>query len=674
MTKSPADYTSAGVVTITGAVTLNPGTYTFTTLIVNSTLTINGDTTTNSGVIIIADTITVGSSGSINANGKGYAGNAGIGKGAESMGGCHGGFGGYGEELGAFCTPYAVSLEPTTLGSGGGIGYAGNTPGAGGGAIKLQVSGTLTVTGNISANGTNPSGSSGTMAGGGAGGSVWIQAGTLAGAGPIRANGGNGVSGSSGGGGGGAVAVYYNASTYSGVISASGGTSSAMFMGYAGSALLIDSLNNDLYVNSPSMVANGTYSFRNIYVDAAGSLSVQGLGSKKNLGSGKGICNGSDCSGGSYGGRGGAGGSATNVVNSGLTYGSTLEPQDTGSGGGVPATIYSFGGEGGGAIKLVATGTITINGPIDADGMPAQVSAGTGKPAGGSGGSVWIVAGNVAGNGTIQAVGGTGVGGAGGGGRIAIHYSGTLSSSLTYNVNFGSGLSPNATVGSVVIVDTANNNLYFPVTSTLTSGTYTYNNITIAPSAKVSSIDGGIAGTGDRPGASDSGTAGGGGGGHGGAGGGGYGSTSGGGTIGSATAPIALGSGGGSNTSGRGHGGSGGGALRFIISNSLTIGAGGNLNADGSSYIVGYGGGGSGGSIWITAKNVFSVTSGISAKGGNGDPAKGGGGGGGRIAIYCTGSYSGTLSVTAGTGYANGGAGSTKVECTAPPTWFFRGY
>ncbi|QLY26674.1 hypothetical protein [Bdellovibrio sp. KM01] len=673
VTKTPGDYTSAGVVTITGAVTLNPGTYIFTSLIVNSTLTINGDTTNNSGVIITSPTLTVGASGSINANAKGYAGNAGIGKGSESMGGCHGGFGGWGGTLGEFCTPYAATLTPTTLGSGGGIGGS-NTPGAGGGAIKLEVSGTLTVTGSITANGGASSGSSGaTKAGGGAGGSIWIVAGTITGAGPIRANGGNGTSGYSGGGGGGAILVSYVTSTYSGTISAVGGTGGGSYNGYSGSALLVDSLNNDLYVNSMAMVANGTYSFHDITIASTGGITAQGLGSKANNGTGKGLCNTTVCAGGSYGGRGGGAGSGLTQINSSAVYGSTIEPTDTGSGAGVSGS-YSVGGEGGGAIKLVATGTITINGPIDADGMPGQISAGTADPGGGSGGSVWIVAGNVAGNSTVQAVGGTGEGGAGGGGRIAIHYSGTLSSSLTYDVSVGGGtFTQNSTVGSVAIVDTTNNNLYFPVTSSITSGTYTYNNITIAASVKVSANDGPLTGAGDRPGGSAATTSGGGGGGHGGAGAAGTGGA-GGATIGTNLEPITSGSGGGTNTAGRGFGGNGGGVLRLIIANNLTIGTGGNLNADGGPFVVQYGGGGSGGSIWITAKNISSVTTGITAKGGNGDSSVGGGGGGGRIAVYCSGSYSGTLSVAGGTGKnPAGSAGTTYVKCTGSP-WFFRGY
>ncbi|UYL09042.1 hypothetical protein B9G69_000440 [Bdellovibrio sp. SKB1291214] len=673
VTKSPGDYTSAGVVTITGAVTLNPGTYTFTTLIVNASraLTLSGDTATNSGVIINADSITV--SGTISADSKGYAANTGPGVGPSTVGGCHGGFGGFGEDLVTMCDPYGSNLEPVTLGSGGG--QAGSTtPGAGGGAIKLNVAGTLTVSGIITANGGAAGASSGGMAsGGGAGGSIWINAGTLAGAGAIRANGGAGVSTYSGGGGGGLVAVYYGTSSYTGAVTANGGTSSANMTGVNGSAFLIDSTNNDLYINTSSMIGNGTYSFRNITIASGIYVSNQGRGYKANLGTAKGNCNGYTCSGGGHGGRGAAAGTSTSNVAGGGVYGSMLEPTTYGSGGGTAGD--AFGAMGGGAIKMVASGTFTINGTIDSDGMYGySISY---DPGGGAGGSVWIVGANVLGSGKIQAVGGAGydTGSAGSGGRIAVYYSGSFSSSLTFDVSPGSGagITAGATVGSVVVVDTTNNNLYFPASSTLQSGTYTYNNITIAPSAKVWTLDGNVSGSGTGAGASNSGTGGGGGGGYGGAGAASNQGQAGGGTYGSSTAPVDLGSGGGSNSS-RGYGGAGGGAIKLVITNTLTIGTGGSLVADGGSYSIGRGGGGSGGSIWIITRNISSVTNGITAKGGNGESGYGGGGGGGRIAIYYFGSLSGTVSVAGGTGYTSGSAGTSVIKFTGSPVWFFRGY
>lgn len=61
--------------------------------------------------------------------------------------------------------------------------------------------------------------------GGGSGGSVFIKAGSFDGSGVIHANGGAGGSSGGGGGSGGRIAVYYNATFFSGKISAYGGAS-----------------------------------------------------------------------------------------------------------------------------------------------------------------------------------------------------------------------------------------------------------------------------------------------------------------------------------------------------------------------------------------------------------------------------------------------------------------
>jgi hypothetical protein len=92
--------------------------------------------------------------------------------------------------------------------------------GAGGGAIRLNVSGILQVDGRISANGGSGSGTGG---GGGSGGSVWLTSGILTGSGSITANGGNGVDSIGGGGGGGRIAIYPAANLFGGTISSYGG-------------------------------------------------------------------------------------------------------------------------------------------------------------------------------------------------------------------------------------------------------------------------------------------------------------------------------------------------------------------------------------------------------------------------------------------------------------------
>ncbi|QLY24841.1 hypothetical protein [Bdellovibrio sp. KM01] len=672
VTQSPGDYTSSGIVTITGAVTLNPGTYTFSTLIVNSsrTLTVLSDTTAGTGVTIIANTVTI--NGTVTGDGKGYSGTSGPGagtiSGTASSGGCHGGFGGL-DNTYDFCTTYGDPVSPITLGSPGGMQ---SSSGPGGGAIKFDVSGTMTVAGTITMNGTD-SVAAGVKGGGGAGGSIWIKAAVFAGAGTVRANGSNSAN-AKGAGGGGRVSINYATTTFSGNATANPGTSSAFWTASEGSVFWIDYVNNDLFIYRSSSISNGTYNFRNMTISSGVTLWNNAHGSKAGVGTGKGTTNGTYYgSGAGYGGRG-----AYVGVLGGATYGNMLEPTDQGSGGANTGSSNGLGGRGGGAIKLVLTGTLTVDGNLTSNGTDPWWYDDY-YPGGGSGGSIWIVADSVAGSGTIAANGGDGAwdasyayGGVGGGGRIAIYYTTSYSTSLTITAAIGSaGWPDGATPGSAVVINTTTNDLLLPTTSSIQNGTYTYNNITLASNAIVAANEGNAANTGTGKGIANA--NGGGGGGYGGAGGAGQGGA-GGAAYGSSTAPVDLGSGGGGcGTVADGLGGTGGGAIKFVITNNLTINAGAVLSASGGDQINDYYcGGGSGGSIWITAKNINSVSNGIISKGGNG-LVRGGGGGGGRIAIYCTGSYSGTLSVAGGTGKNAGSAGSTLVKCSSTP-WFFRGY
>ncbi|WP_413582504.1 beta strand repeat-containing protein [Bdellovibrio sp. HCB288] len=677
VTKTPGDYTSAGIVTISGAVTLTPGTYTFTTLIVSSgqTLTIQGDTAAGTGVIINANTVTV--SGTINGDGAGYtttpAPGAGVSAptGSAAGGGCHGGLGGFPNPVDT-CDVYGDPLYPTTLGS---PGKANSSAGAGGGAIKFDVSGTMTVSGTIRMNGTDSTGA-GVKGGAGSGGSIWIKANTLAGNGNIRANGASSAN-DQGPGGGGRVAIHYSVSTFSGGATATAGTSSVYGMASEGSVWWIDYTNNDLLIKTQSTIPNGTYNFRNVTIQSGAGIWNNCHGGKPQVGSGAGATIYDYGSGAGHGGRGGFA-----LIAGGGTYGSMLEPITQGSGGGTN-NANTVGGRGGGAIKLVLTGTLTVNGYLSSEGCGGWYYNNY-YPGGGSGGSIWIIAQSVAGSGSISVRGGNGGydssnnewGGAGAGGRIAIYYSDTISSSLTYNVSVGvKGWKPGSFPGSAVIINTTTNDLTFPVTSSVQNGTYSYNNVTLASGAVVKAIDGQGPNTGTGKGTSN-GTRGGGGG-YGGAGGSGGSGAAGGTTYGSNTEPVDLGSGGGGCTS-PGIAGTGGGALKFIVGNTLTINTGAVLSASGSDKIdVNRCGGGSGGSIWIQTKNLTSVTDGIVAQGGSGFDGtnNGGGGGGGRIAIYYSGSYSGTLNVSGGTGNVAGSTGTTYLQQLASVVpWFFRGY
>ncbi|MBV5350129.1 hypothetical protein JZU71_02935, partial [bacterium] len=127
--------------------------------------------------------------------------------------------------------------------------------------------------------------------------------------------------------------------------------------------------------------------------------------------------------------------------------------------------------------------------------------------------------------------------------------------------------------------------------------------------------------------------------------------------------PLSLGSGGGGTSAVAG--GTGGGAIRLNVKDQLVVN--GIISSNG---LVGgyrswghgaydYGGGGSGGSIWISA-GTFTGTGSIQAVGGSG----GGGGGGGRIALYtsdCLASSSNILfSVIGGAGSIGAGTAGTN--------------
>ncbi len=103
----------------------------------------------------------------------------------------------------------------------------------------------------------------------------------------------------------------------------------------------------------------------------------------------------------------------------GVTYGNPLSPETPGSGGG--GSTQAPGTAGGGAVRIAASGRVTVGGDMIADGIPDnKVRAGTG-----SGGSIYITCRTLVGSGRISASGGratyTGTeAGSGGGGRIAV--------------------------------------------------------------------------------------------------------------------------------------------------------------------------------------------------------------------------------------------------------------
>jgi hypothetical protein len=169
-----------------------------------------------------------------------------------------------------------------------------------------------------------------------------------------------------------------------------------------------------------------TINAANITVGASGHISADGQGFLENDGPGAGE-SWSQNNAGAGGGHGGYGGDGYNCTG-GAPYGLEWEPTSLGSGG---AAYTAGGGNGGGAMKLEATDTITVHGTISANGDEwYQPCAG-----GGAGGSIWMVADTLEGAGTISTQGGNGCstdGGGGSGGRIHIDaatstYTGTKS-------------------------------------------------------------------------------------------------------------------------------------------------------------------------------------------------------------------------------------------------------
>jgi hypothetical protein len=156
--------------------TLEAGEYTFKNLIItnNSVLTLNSDTSLEGfkGVRIIAENLIVEEGSFISADGKGYPGEEGPGTGTSATGAGYGGEGGgVPPDLPGGPT-YGSAITPVNLGSGGSRSPLGGSPGAGGGAIRLIVSNTLTVNGEVTANGGDGTGVR--AAGGGSGGSVYV--------------------------------------------------------------------------------------------------------------------------------------------------------------------------------------------------------------------------------------------------------------------------------------------------------------------------------------------------------------------------------------------------------------------------------------------------------------------------------------------------------------------
>ncbi|MBL7072697.1 MAG: hypothetical protein ISS33_02820, partial [Candidatus Omnitrophica bacterium] len=215
-----------------------------------------------------------------------------------------------------------------------------------------------------------------------------------------------------------------------------------------------------------------TVAATNLVVEEGALISASGKGFSGGAGgaAGEGVGRGkpgnqdAGAGGAGYGGAGGAG--DNNAGSGGIRYGSSLDPVDFGSGGG-GVVDGATGGAGGGAVRFVVPGKLTVIGDIAVDGADGVAGAG-----GGAGGSILIDTGVLDGSGNITADGGDdgfsrhsdterseveesglgyvdGAGGAGGGGRIYVKtavrtYDGVISA------NGGSGATRGG-AGTVVI-------------------------------------------------------------------------------------------------------------------------------------------------------------------------------------------------------------------------------
>lgn len=186
----------------------------------------------------VATDLTIANGGQINADNKGYGSNNGPGTVNGSSCASHGGYGG---TSCSYTNPiYGSMTEPASLGSN-----------VGGGAIKVQISGTLVNNGVITA-----SGSSGT------GGSIWLTANTMSGVGSCKAN-----ASYSSYAGGGRIALYYYNSMLSQTPQAYGGNGYySTSYGGAGTVFMrdLDETNGELIVdNNSTTTSNYTPQYSN---------------------------------------------------------------------------------------------------------------------------------------------------------------------------------------------------------------------------------------------------------------------------------------------------------------------------------------------------------------------------------------------------------------------------
>lgn len=160
--------------------------------------------------------------------------------------------------------------------------------------------------------------------------------------------------------------------------------------------------------------------------------------------------------GGSHGGRGGS-------ASAGV-YGDQMAPTSIGSGGESSA--------GGSAVKLVSTNQITVRGVINVSGQ--DVTSGGSRA--GAGGSIWLYAPIIRGNGSLYARGGVGVTDGGGAGRVAFTNTSTLNFSGNIYTDVLSGSTNRGSGGTAYLYSNALINTSLNITSVgAVGGNITFN-------------------------------------------------------------------------------------------------------------------------------------------------------------------------------------------------------
>jgi len=381
----------------------------------------------------VSGNITVGSEATLDGVGLGFPVDVGPGTDSGSQGATHGG-------RGASSTkdPYGNASAPVSLGSAG----TSTLGEAGGSGIKLEANaGVIDINGIINISGLDGGSRRG------AGGSIWLKADNISGTGTVIARGGDASAGT--GGGGGRIRLeYISALEFTGTVSVIGGTetigtalpgtltftnntwptdwnltdNTGLLGGDFGDGDVINVLGNfntndynmtiygDCFYNAtnPVVCYNTTADGKGVWLNASGNITISSASilDGDNLGFPTNVGPGSSQEGGTYGGKGG-----DNTIDE--PYGNETAPTSLGSGA---STSIAAGGS---AIKLeTRSGTINMSGVI--------TMIGSGGPDAGSGGSIWLTASNIIGDGNLSATGGLAASRGGGGGRIALISDGTV--------------------------------------------------------------------------------------------------------------------------------------------------------------------------------------------------------------------------------------------------------